>query len=86
MKLRKVLFGIVAAIPLALWGCAVGAGVGLPHGGHHGGHAGGTDHYDVQYQPYDTVKTVRCPVCGGAGTLQKVYHCHPNPAYQHVGP
>ena len=85
MKLRKILFGIVAAIPLALWGCAIGAGVG-PVMGHGHGPSPATDHYDVQYQPYDTVKTVRCPVCGGAGTLQKVYHCHPNPAYEHVSP
>lgn len=85
MKLRKVLFGIVAAIPLALWGCAIGAGVGPVHGGHHGP-SPATDHYDVQYQAYDTVKTVRCPVCGGAGTLQKVYHAHPSPAYQHMSP
>ena len=82
MKLRRILLGTVAAIPLALWGC--GFGVGAPYGPAHGGPP--TDHYDVQYQPYDTVKTVRCPVCGGAGTLQKVYHCHPNPAYEHVSP
>lgn len=90
MSVRKVLLGAAAvSVSLVLWGCQFGIG---PRGGHHNGHHGGhghappSDHYQVEYAPYETVKTVKCPVCGGAGTIQKPYVCHPVPYHQHVSP
>lgn len=89
MTLRKKLLigAAVAAVSFALWGCQMGVG-GHGHRGHnhHGHHAAPADHYDVQYQAYETMRTVKCPVCGGSGTLQKPYVCHPVPNHQHISP
>jgi hypothetical protein len=85
--MQRILIALAGgAIALTLSACSVGMGMG-GHGGHgHGGpHARGPmDKYAVSYKPYETTRTVKCPVCSGAGSIQKVYRCYPTHA--HTGP
>ena len=88
MSVRKVLLGAVAVgTVLMLWGCHFG--VGGRHHRRHGpppGFRGPADHYQVQYKPFTTTRQVKCPVCGGSGTLDKPYICTPAPVQQNIRP
>lgn len=92
MSMRNLLLGTTAAgIALLMWGCQFGIGPRLGghrprHTTHNVHHRPPVDQYQVQYQPFETIKTVKCPVCGGAGTLQKPYIAHPVPFRQQVRP
>lgn len=44
------------------------------------------DRHVVVYPPYETVRMVRCPVCGGTGTLQRSYVAFPRPAVPYAMP
>jgi hypothetical protein len=83
MRMRTGLLCVaIVATSLVLGGCHLGVG------GHHNHHADAApaDHFAVQYMPEETVKTVKCPVCGGTGSLQKPYLMVPVPYHQHVSP
>ena len=96
MNVRKLtLVALVACLSMVLWGCHMGMG---PRGGGHYGHnghnghnghhgaPGPTDHYAVQFAPYQDVQTVKCPVCSGSGQLQRPYICQPAPVNPHISP
>jgi hypothetical protein len=83
MKLKALLFGIAAlGLVAALSGCSMGVGGHHGHGhAHHGPPPGPADHYDVQFAPFETMREVKCPVCGGAGSIKKSYVCQPVPSH-----
>jgi hypothetical protein len=74
-KIRSALAGAAVALAVAACASQPRAPVGAV-----------ADRHVVVYPPYETVRMVRCPVCGGTGTLQRSYVAFPRPAVPYAAP